>query len=77
MERDEENFPTDAELRNRQVCKDPDRECTQGNMPKKTKPNSSRTYRRVNNEVEVNVIKGTEDSQEDNTRPDERNEETG
>jgi hypothetical protein len=46
-------------------------------LPKKIKPNSSRPDLRVNNEVEVNVAKGTEDDQEDNTRLGERNEETG
>jgi hypothetical protein len=46
-------------------------------LPNKTKPNSSRTDLRVYNEVEVNVAKGTEDNQEDNTRPDKRNKETG
>jgi hypothetical protein len=45
-------------------------------LPKRTKPNSSRTDFRVNNEVKVNVAKGTEDGQDDNTRLDERNAET-
>lgn len=47
----EENFRTDAELINSQVYKDLEKEYIQGNFPKKTKPNSSRTDLRVNNEV--------------------------
>jgi hypothetical protein len=68
----EENFSTDAELINSQVYKDLQKEYTQGILPNKTKPNSNRTDLRVNNEVDVNVVKGTED----NARPDERNVET-
>jgi hypothetical protein len=61
MERDlEENFPTDAELRNRQVHKDLEKEYIQRNLPKKTK-------------AEVNVANGTKDIEEDSPRPDERN----
>jgi hypothetical protein len=42
-----------------------------------TKPNSRKTDIRVNNEVEVNVAKGTEDNQKNSTRSDDRNEKTG
>jgi hypothetical protein len=73
----EENFSTDAELINSQVYKDLEKEYTQGNLPNKTKPNSSRTDLTVSNKVEVNVVKGTEDNQEDSARPDKRNVETG
>jgi hypothetical protein len=67
------NSPTVAELRNSQVLEN---EYTRGNLPKKTKPNNSRTDLGVNNEVEINVEKGTENNEENNAIPEERNIET-
>jgi hypothetical protein len=54
LDSERENFPTVAKLRNSQVL---EKEYTRGNFPKKTKPNSSRTDLRVNNEVEINLAK--------------------
>jgi hypothetical protein len=42
-------------------------------LPEINKPNSSRTDLRVNNEVEINVAKGSENNQEKNIIPEEIN----